>query len=565
MRAGLPKLVPLVPLVTVVLLTVPVLAGLVATLGPAFGAGPWPGGGVGPWRQLFDWPGLVPAMRLSLVTGVGSTLLALGLTLLIVAALQGSRAFRLVSRSLSPLLAVPHAAAALGLAFLVAPSGWIARSLSPWLTGWQVPPDLLILQGPGGLALMAGLVVKEVPFLLLMVLAALAQVQAPARALMAATLGYGRTVGWAKAVLPAIHAQIRLPVLAVLAYGMTSVDMAMILGPVLPPPLSVQVVLWAHQADLGAGGMAASAASVQLGLVGLAIGALMLAERGVMVLGRRWVVAGGRGIWLDRPLALAAKLAAAAVAGSVALGIVAMALWSVAGLWPFPGALPAAVTLQVWQGQARDLVALAATSVQVALWSVVPALVLTIACLETEARRGLTGAGRLLWVLYLPLLVPQAVFLPGIQRLALAAGWPGNRALVAAVHGLFVLPYVYLSLAGPWRAWDRRAGLAAAALGASPLRVLMRIRLPMLLRPVLTAAAVGAAVSFGQYLPTLLVGGGRVSTITTEAVALASGGNRRIAAAYGLVQMVLPLAAFALAHLVPRWLYRHRRGLAEAA
>ena len=186
MRAGFPKLVPLVPLVTVVLLTVPVLAGLVATLGPAFGSGPWLGvAGPGPWRQLLDWPGLVPAMRLSLVTGVGSTLLSLGLTLLIVAALQGSRAFRLVSRSLSPLLAVPHAAAALGLAFLVAPSGWIARSLSPWLTGWQVPPDLLILQGPGGLALMAGLVVKEVPFLLLMVLAALAQVQAPARALMA--------------------------------------------------------------------------------------------------------------------------------------------------------------------------------------------------------------------------------------------------------------------------------------------------------------------------------------------------------------------------------------------
>lgn len=562
MRAGFPGLVPLV---TVALLVVPVLAGLVATLGPAFGFGPLQGGAsLAPWRHLLDWPGLVPAMRLSLVTGVGSTLLALVLTLLIVAALSGTQAFRLVSRALSPLLAVPHAAAALGLAFLIAPSGWIARILSPWLTGWQMPPDLLILRDPGGLALMVGLVVKEVPFLLLMVLAALGQVQAPARALMAATLGYGRTIGWAKAVLPSIHAQIRLPVLAVLAYGMTSVDMAMILGPVLPPPLSVQVVLWVNQADLGGRGVAAAAAAVQLGLVAAVIGGLMLAERVVMALGRRWTVAGGRGLRLDRPLALAAGVAAAGTAGSVALGIVAMALWSVAGLWPFPDPVPATVSLQVWQGQAHDLVAEGMTSVEVAFWSVVVALGLTIACLESGARRGQSGAGRLLWVLYLPLLIPQAVFLPGIQGLALAAGWNGNLALVAAVHGLFVLPYVFLSLAGPWRAWDRRAGLVASALGASPLRVLVRVRLPMLLRPVLTAAAVGAAVSFGQYLPTLLIGGGRVTTITTEAVALASGGNRRIAAAYGLVQMALPLAVFTLAHLVPRWLYRHRRGMAEA-
>lgn len=49
------------------------------------------------------------------------------------------------------------------------------------------------------------------------------------------------------------------------------------------------------------------------------------------------------------------------------------------------------------------------------------------------------------------------------------------------------------------------------------------MRLPMLLAPVLTAVAVGFAASVGQYLPTLLVGGGRLSTLTTEAVALAAG------------------------------------------
>ena len=61
----------------------------------------------------------------------------------------------------------------------------------------------------------------------------------------------------------------------------------------------------------------------------------------------------------------------------------------------------------------------------------------------------------------------------------------------------------------------------------------------MLLRPVLAAAAVGLAVSVGQYLPTLLIGGGRVATLTTEAVALSSGGNRRIIGTYAMLQMAL--------------------------
>ena len=47
----------------------------------------------------------------------------------------------LVQFIMVPVLAAPHAAIAIGLAFLIAPSGWLARWLSPWLTNWTLPPD----------------------------------------------------------------------------------------------------------------------------------------------------------------------------------------------------------------------------------------------------------------------------------------------------------------------------------------------------------------------------------------------------------------------------------------
>ena len=126
-------------------------------------------------------------------------------------------------------------------------------------------------------------------------------------------------------------------------------------------------------------------------------------------------------------------------------------------------------------------------------------------------------------------------------------------------HLIFVFPYVLLSLAEPWRNWDVRYGHMGHALGHGANAIFWRVRLPMLVRPVLTAAAVGFAVSIGQYLPTLLIGAGRWPTITTEAVALASGGNRQIIGATALLQAVLPFIGFALALVVPALLFRNRR------
>ena len=123
---------------------------------------------------------------------------------------------------------------------------------------------------------------------------------------------------------------------------------------------------------------------------------------------------------------------------------------------------------------------------------------------------------------------------------------------VAFAHLLFVLPYVFLSLASSYRRLDPRFAHVAASLGAAPIRVFFQIKLPQLFAPILIAIALGLAISFGQYLPTLLAGGGRIATITTEAVTLANGASRRTSAVYAIIQMALPLIGFILAWILPK-------------
>ena len=86
----------------------------------------------------------------------------------------------------------------------------------------------------------------------------------------------------------------------------------------------------------------------------------------------------------------------------------------------------------------------------------------------------------------------------------------------------------------------------------------------MLLTPCLTALAVGFSVSVGQYLVTLMIGAGRVETLTTEAVALASGGQSRVFGVYALAPALLPAFAFAFAIAIPRLLWRNRRAMLGA-
>ncbi|WP_296423048.1 ABC transporter permease subunit [Yoonia sp.] len=541
----------------------PVGAGLIGTFLPAFGhlpAAGLVGPSLDPFRDLFGWAGLPRAVMLSLSTGIVATAVSLLIVVLITAGWSGTRVFRVLERMLSPLLSVPHAAAAFGLAFLIAPSGWIARLLSPGITGWERPLDLLIVQDSWGLTMTAGLIVKEVPFLLLITLAALGQTDAKRSVTIAQALGYGRLTGWLKTVFPRVYAQIRPPIYVVLAYAMSVVDVAVILGPNTPPSLSVQIVKWMSDPDLAMRLQAAAGALLQLALVMGALGAWRLAELIVAAAGRRWIATGARGK-LDVIVAQSALGFGAASALAILLGLVVLAIWSFAGYWGFPDAFPDELTLRNWMRHGPGTLAALGETALIAVTVASAALLLTIGCLEAEYRYRLRFGGGAVWLLYLPLLIPQTAFLPGLQTMLLNLGADVGRVPVMLAHLVFVLPYVFLSLADPFRAWDTRMGTIAAALGSSPDGVLWRVRLPMLLRPILTALAVGLAVSVGQYLPTLLIGGGRVATLTTEAVALASGGDRRAIGVYGLMQTGAALVPFALALLIPALVWRNRRGL----
>jgi putative thiamine transport system permease protein len=554
----------LFPVVSLALFLAPVAAGLVATALPAFGYLPALGGqaiGMDSWRKLLATPGIGASVRLTLQTGILATVLALAIVIGFCSVMHDTRLFRRTQVVLSPLLATPHVAVAIGLAFLIAPGGWASRLASPWLTGWERPPDVAVVHDAAGLSFVLGLLLKEVPYLMLMTFGALNQVRSTETLVTARSLGYAPTAAWLRTILPQVYPQIRLPIYAVLAFSMSVVDVAVVLAPTHSPPLSVLLFRMFTDRDLALVFPAAAGACLQLAAVAAAIGLWRAAEILVSVASRRWLTGGGRKK-AARPLSGVWAAVMGAIVALSGLGTVSLVIWSLARTWFFPKALPAAWTLSHWGRHAPDLVWPGAVTFATGLAASLIGLVLAVGCLQNERVNGLGSAARALWLLYTPLLVPQIAFLFGAQMLLVRMNLDGTWIALVWSHLLFVFPYVFLSLADPWRSFDLRYRTSALALTGSPLRTFLRVEMPLMLKPALFALAIGFAVSVGQYLPTIFAGGGRFTTLTVEAVTLSSGNDPRVTGIYALLQAAFPLGMYLLAIAAPAWRYRHRKGMA---
>ena len=559
------RIVKFSPRFLLALLILPVLGGLISVLLPAFGYAPvleQTTFSLQGFNALWQTPGLTQMVTLSVATGLISTLLAFIITLMILAAFFNSPWLNQIQRLLSPILVIPHAAAAIAVGFLIAPSGMISRLASPWLSGWELAPNGMFPHDSFGISIILGLTLKELPFLLLMALGVLAQPELGKKLRqqhkVALNLGYCPMTAFFKVILPSLYPLLRLPLLAVLAYASASVEMPLILGPNTPPTLAVAIMHWFNDVDLNLRIKASAGALLQLAVTGGLLALWLGAEKAVKVLFSDSLTNGVReygGFYWQKITVVLTAL----VISFILLSLIGLVMWSVAGFWRFPDAMPEQFTLLHFKSALMQMGSPLFNTLAIGLVTTLFAIILTLLCLESEQLSDKPISRFTSLIIYLPLLVPSIAFLFGlvwIQQLV------NNQAAffnVVLTHLLFVLPYVFLSLASSYRRLDPRFAHVAASLGAAPCKVFFKVKLPQLFAPILIAAALGLAISFGQYLPTLLAGGGRIATITTEAVTLANGASRRTSAVYAIMQMALPLIGFILAWGLPKYFFKSAR------
>lgn len=342
------------------------------------------------------------------------------------------------------------------------------------------------------------------------------------------SLGYGRWQCLKWLVLPTLLPALSIALLATAAWSLSAVDVALVIGPGNPPTLAVLAWQWLSQGDEIQQAKGALASLVLL----LTLAIMALAAWGVWRLWRRWIPQ-VQGIRHPQPRALAGK--------------------SFALLLPLCGVACALLLAAAAQNSQP-----VSDSVGNSLWlGLCSASLGAVICLLWLA----SGPSRFDGWIWLPLILPALPLVDGQYQLALYTWLDGEWVAVLWGHLLWVVPWMLFILRPAWRARDPRMELLARTLGWQRGRIFWLVTLPALTRPLLTALAVGFSVSIAQYLPTLWLGGGRFPTLTSEAVALSSGGETSTLAAQALWQLLLPALFFAATALLAWLTGRYRQGL----
>lgn len=242
-----------------------------------------------------------------------------------------------------------------------------------------------------------------------------------------------------------------------------------------------------------------------------------------------------------------------------ALPLVPLLLWAAARRWPYPDVLPPS-----W-GPAGFVSAVNGGAVPAFLVSLILGLVTAGLAVPAGAMAAHAlafdppPAARVLAVLLLaPVFVPPFVVVMGLNVVLLRAHVP-PLAGIALILMVTAIPYTTFVMRSAYAGYDRAIEDEARTLGAGPRSVLVRVRIPLLARPLAAAAFLAFLVGWSDYLVTLLVGGGQVLSVPIKVASAASGtGNEPVVAALSVAAVAPPLLLLLAAGVLSRTSRRRR-------
>ena len=122
--------------------------------------------------------------------------------------------------------------------------------------------------------------------------------------------------------------------------------------------------------------------------------------------------------------------------------------------------------------------------------------------------RGSTGIGLLL---VLPLTTPEVVLGSSLLSLFLDLNWRMGFTTIVIAHIMFSVSYVALTVRARIRGFDWTLEEAAMDLGAPPLRVVMKVTLPLIAPGIVAAGMLSFALSLDDFIITLFNSGSEVT------------------------------------------------------
>lgn len=138
-------------------------------------------------------------------------------------------------------------------------------------------------------------------------------------------------------------------------------------------------------------------------------------------------------------------------------------------------------------------------------------------------------------VILAPSIIPGLAVTMGIHVMFIHLGLSDTMLGVILVHLIPTIPYMTISMSGVFANYDPDFEEQAKSLGASTFKTFFIITLPAVFPGIVTGAMFSFLISWGQYLLTVLIGGGRVITLPLLLFSFAASRDNSLTSALSLI------------------------------
>ncbi len=524
-----------------IIIILPILFGFLGFFLPSFNYLPTLGKGEFSLNYFYismNIPGIYKSILLSIFTGLVSTVLALFFSQVILLYFFKTKFYNYLKIIISPLIALPHITMAIGLIFLLSPSGLLLRSVSPWLIGFDRPPNSYLFPDEYGFFLILGLILKEIPFLILVSLSALREFSSSKFFDMGKSLQHSSFSTWFILIFPIIYKKIRLVIFIIISFSSSVVDMSLLLAPSTPSTLSVRILQIFQSSDIDSLFIASNLSLIQLFIIIILLIFWIFFEK-IIKLKFFYIFLIKITSFKSEFLKITILFFNIILFLLSFMGIICSILWGFSENWYFPNFFPNDLNIENFLNFYYQNKSLILISIFIPLMVSLLSISLIILWVELLDYLNITKT-QFEWIIFTPLFVPQISFLIGIQSFMIFFNFSSFLIPLIFVQLFYVIPYCFIILAPAMREVKTDYIKVASSLGKNRIVRLYKIKIPLVLPSLMTSFAIGMIVSFALYVPVYFIGAGRVTTLTVEALNLALSGSKEDLGIATFFQILFP-------------------------
>ena len=253
------------------------------------------------------------------------------------------------------------------------------------------------------------------------------------------------------------------------------------------------------------------------------------------------------------PLAETVSPIRTAVIAGVVIGIILPILpqiiWAFTHRWLFPDILPSQWSMRSWRyiaDPAIKVLPAALKSLQIAAGVTVMSVLVGVPAGRALGMYSFRGKTLVELIILSPALIPGLAVTMGMQVIFIRLRLTDTMLGVMLVHLLPTIPYMTVSMSGVFANYDAAFEEQARSLGAGALQSFLYITLPATAPGIIIGAMFAFLISWGQYILTVVIGGGRVITLPLLLFSFAASGDFPLTAALSIIFVIPSIVILAI-------------------